>query len=171
MQLKYWITKGQQTVQKIMNPSVTCKKVQGKVLWPLPKPVLPEYCVCAGLPFQVTGFDFPGSLFVKDTYSKSSDVNKCFILIFTCATSRFPYLELYPDMSSVLFIVLKDLLAVVVVVSDNFESIKSDETEAYFKEFNVTWKLRLEKSPWWGGFYERIIAILKSALQKILGSA
>ena len=28
-----------------------------------------------------------------------------------------------------------------------------------------------KKSPWWGGFYERLIAILKSALQKIVGSA
>ena len=57
------------------------------------------------------------------------------------------------------------------VVGDNFKSFKSNETEAYFKEINVTWKPILEKSPWWGGFYERLIAILKSALQKIVGSA
>ena len=31
-------------------------------------------------------------------------------------------------------------------------------------------KLILEKSPWWEGFYERLIAILKSALRKIVGS-
>ena len=37
-------------------------------------------------------------------YSKSSDVNKCFILIFNCATSRFTYLEFSPDMTSVSFI-------------------------------------------------------------------
>ena len=53
----------------------------------------------------------------------------------------------------------------------NFKSFKSNETEAYYKEINVTWKPILEKSPWWGGFYERLIAILKSALQKIVGSA
>ena len=29
----------------------------------------------------------------------------------------------------------------------------------------------IRKLPWWGGFYERLIAILKSALQKIVGSA
>ena len=43
------------------------------------------------------------------------------------------------------------------VVSDNFKSFKSNETKAYFKEINVTWKPILEKSPWWGGFYERLI--------------
>ena len=29
----------------------------------------------------------------------------------------------------------------------------------------------LEKSPWWGGFYEKLVAILKSDLRKIVGSA
>ena len=57
------------------------------------------------------------------------------------------------------------------VVSDNLKRFKSNETEAYFKEINVTWKPILEKSSWWGGFYERPIAILKSALPKIVGSA
>ena len=56
-------------------------------------------------------------------------------------------------------------------VSHNFKSFKLNETEAYFKEINVTWKPILEKSPLWFGFYERLIAILKSALRKILGSA
>ena len=55
------------------------------------------------------------------------------------------------------------------VVSDNFKSFKLNETEAYFKEINVTWKPILEEL--WFGFYERLIAILKSALRKILGSA
>ena len=176
LRLKYWIIKGRQTVRKIINPCVTCKKVQGKVLRPPPTPALPEYRVCAELHFQVTSFDFAGPLFVKDIYSKSSDVNKCFILIFTCATSRFTYLELSPDMTSVSFInCFKRFISrcgtPTKVVSDNFKSFKSNETKAYFKEINVTWKPILEKSPWWGGFYERLIAILKSALRKIVGSA
>ena len=33
------------------------------------------------------------------------------------------------------------------VVSDNFKSFKLNETEAYFKQINVTWKPILEKSP------------------------
>ena len=114
LQLKYWIVKGHQTIRKIINPCVTCKKVLGKVLWPPPTPALPEYQVCAEFPLQVTGFDFAGPLFVKDIYSKSFDVNKCFISIFMCATSRFTYLELSPDMTSASFIVSKDLLVGVV---------------------------------------------------------
>ena len=54
------------------------------------------------------------------------------------------------------------------VVSDNFKSFKSNETEVYFKEIMLyTWKPILEKSLWWG----MLIATLKSTLWKIVGSA
>ena len=87
LQLKHWIFKGRQAVRKIVNPCVTFKKIQGKVLRRPPTPLLPEYLVCAELPFEVTGFNFAGSLFDKDIYSKNFNVNKCFMLIFTCVTS------------------------------------------------------------------------------------
>ena len=176
LRLKYWVIRGRQTVRKIINPCVVCKKVQGKVLRPPPPPSLPEYRVCAEYPFQVTGFDFAGPLFVKDIYSTDSSVNECFILIFTCSTSRFTYLELCPDMSSALFIncfkrFISRCGAPIEVVSDNFKTFQSNETNVYFKELNIKWKPILEKSPWWGGFYERLIGILKSALRKIVGTA
>ena len=56
------------------------------------------------------------------------------------------------------------------IASDNFKSFKSNETEAYFKEINVTWKPILQKYHGGYGFQERLIAILKSALRKIVGS-
>ena len=119
-----------QTVRKIINLCVPYKKVQGKVLRPQPAPALHEYRVSAEFPFEVSGFDFAGPLFV--------DVNICFILIFTCATSRFTYLELSPDMTSVSFIncfkrFTSRCRAPTKAVSVNFESFKSNETEAYFK--------------------------------------
>ena len=78
-------------------------------------------------------------LYLLRTYSKSSDVNICFTLIFTCVTSGFTYLELSPDMTSVSFINCFKILisrcgTPTKAVSDNFESFKSNETEAYFKK-------------------------------------
>ena len=113
--------------------------VQGKVLRPPPTVALPEYWVCAEFPFQLTGFDFAGPLFVKDIYCKRFDVNKCFVLVFTCATSRFTSLELPPGMTSVSFInwftrFISSCGTPTKVVSDKFKSFKSNETEAYFKE-------------------------------------
>ena len=51
------------------------------------------------------------------------------------------------------------------VLNQSFKSFKT-----YFKESNVIWKLILEKPPLWGGFYERLITILKSVLRKIVES-
>ena len=84
-------------------------------------------------------------------YSKSSDVLvHCFILIFTYVTNHIIYLEVSPDMASVLFIsCIKRFISCfgmpTTVVSDNFKSFKQNETEACFKEINVTWKPILEK--------------------------
>ena len=130
LRLKCWVIKGRQTIWKIFNPCARCKNVQGKVLRPLPTPVLPVYQVCAEFSFQVNGFDFAGPLFVKDIYSKSSDVNKYFILIFTCAANGFTYSELSQDMTSVSFInCFKRFMSrcgtPTNIVSDNFKSFKS----------------------------------------------
>ena len=137
--LKYWVFKWRQTVRKIINPCVPYKKVQGKVLRPPPTPALHEYRVCAEFPFEVSSFDFAGPLFVEDIYSKSSDANICFILIFTCATSQFTYLELSTDMISVSFInCFKKFISPcgtpAKAFSDNFKSFKSNKTEVYFKK-------------------------------------
>ncbi|KAL9967410.1 hypothetical protein ACROYT_G025628 [Oculina patagonica] len=40
------------------------------------------------------------------------------------------------------------------------------------KESNrIDWKFNLEKTPWWGGFYERLIGTAKRCLRKVLGNA
>ena len=36
---------------------------------------------------------------------------------------------------------------------------------------NIKWKFILEKSPWWGGFYERIIGIIKRCTKNVVGKA
>ena len=83
-------------------------------------------------------------------------------MIFTCAASRFTYLELSPDVTPVSFIncfkrSISRCGTPTKVFSDNFKSF--------------TWKPILEKSPWWGVFYQRFMAILKSTLRKFVESA
>ena len=43
--------------------------------------------------------------------------------------------------------------------------------QAYFASKNITWKFLLEKEPWQGGCFERLIRIVKRTLKKILGNA
>ena len=38
----------------------------------------------------------------------------------------------------------------------------------FLLKVDISWKYILEKSPWWGGFYERIIGIIKNCLKKVI---
>ena len=82
-------------------------------------------------------------LHLLEAYSKSDDVNKCFILIFKSATSQFTYLKFSSKTTS--FSVISYFKRFISrcgtstnVVSDNVKSFKLNETQTYFKEINVT---------------------------------
>ena len=56
-------------------------------------------------------------------------------------------------------------------IGDNFKSLKSLEVKKFLRKLRIKWSFILEKSLWWGGFYERLIAIVKSSLKKVVGKA
>ena len=56
-------------------------------------------------------------------------------------------------------------------ISDNFTSFKSKNIKNYLRKVDTNWKFILEKSPWWGGFYERLIGVMKNLLMKAIGRA
>ena len=41
----------------------------------------------------------------------------------------------------------------------------------YFAGLRIEWCFIVEKAPWWGGFYERLVGSVKRCLKKIVGSA
>ena len=51
------------------------------------------------------------------------------------------------------------------------ELMKGKEFQAFLTEHNIEWKYILECSPWWGGFYERLMKTIKKPLRKILGKS
>ncbi|GBM72540.1 hypothetical protein AVEN_78430-1, partial [Araneus ventricosus] len=40
-----------------------------------------------------------------------------------------------------------------------------------FTDNGIHWKFIVERAPWWGGFYERLVKTVKEPLRKILGKA
>ena len=68
------------------------------------------------------------------------------------------------------------------VVSDNGKTFKAaskiiqgefddPDVERQFTEFRVEWAFNLEKAPWWGGVFERMIKSAKRCLKKAIGRA
>ena len=76
----YYIPRGRQVVRTILSKCVICKKVQGRAF---PQPAhapLPAERVNERRPFQVTGLDHTGALFVRDHGGK---ITKVYVVLFT----------------------------------------------------------------------------------------
>ena len=86
------------------------------------------------------------------------------------------HLELVPTHSSEsLLLVLRGFVAQKrlpsTFISDNFKTFKAKEIIRFALKSKIIWKFILEKSPWWGGFYERLVGIIKRCLKKVAGKA
>ena len=97
---KYWLIRGRSTVKSIIRKCVTCRLIQAKCVQPPPTPLLPEHRVSRDFPFQHVGVDYAGPLYVRDNYSKSAELFKAYILVFTCSTTRCTHLELVNDFTT-----------------------------------------------------------------------
>ena len=180
---EYWAPKGRQLVKKTLHQCVICKKLEGLPYKAYKRAELPETRVTDVPAFTHVGVDFAGPLFTKTTRGTT----KTYICLFTCATSRAIHLELLPDLSSEAFIRGLQRFAgrrgtPASITSDNAKTFKrankdlaqlfkARKAQDFAANRGITWNFILEKAPWWGGYYERMIQLVKRSLRKILGKA
>ena len=92
---QYWIPSAQQLVRRLLRKCVPCLKMTGKPYSSPESPPLPHARTQEGKPFEVTGVDFTGALYVRDPGKET----KAYICLFTCGLSRAFYLEAVRDLS------------------------------------------------------------------------
>ena len=85
-----------QTVKKLLNECLVCRRFSAKKLMVPNIARLPRMRVMQTRPFQHAGLDLAGPLMVKDGNQQS----KGYVTLFTCATTRAVHLELAPDTSA-----------------------------------------------------------------------
>ena len=51
------------------------------------------------------------------------------------------------------------------------ETFKSSDLELYLTLHNIKWEFILAASPCWGGFYERMVKVVKTSLHKVIGKS
>ena len=135
--------------------------------------MLPDYRVSCDFPFQHVGVEYAGPLYVRDNYSNLAKLFKAYILIFTYATTRCTHLELVTDFTTeTLILAIKRFISrrgkPYFFISDNFKTFLSKELKQFLLYVSISWTFILERSPWWGGFYLRIIGIVQSCLKKVI---
>ncbi|UYV63235.1 hypothetical protein LAZ67_2003507, partial [Cordylochernes scorpioides] len=127
--------------------------------------------------FEIAGVDLTGHLILKNK-------KKAWIVIFTCVVYKGVHLELVTSLSMEAFLqAFRRFIARIgrplIVYSDNgtnfkgmvnalkkidFSRLKCDPTLK-----NITWKFIPPGAPWWGGWWERLIGMMKQLLFRILG--
>ena len=136
-----------------------------------------------GEPFQATGIDFAGPLIYKDRDQEM----KGYIVILTCATAGAVHLKLSRSiLTEELKYTLEEFIARCAtprtIIIDNAKTFKAASNwlqatvhdEDFFNFLNLhrtEWKFNMSRAPWWGGFFERLIGIMKRALTKKIGRA
>ena len=182
---RFWILKGRALVKKIVHQCVVCRKSEGNpYLGPSPPP-LPEFRLKEDPPFTYTGVDFAGPLYVKASSATAS--SKVWICLYTCCVVRAVHLDIVPDMTTAAFIrSLKRFSARRGLprkfVSDNGKTFKAvakaidtmmrdKAIQEYLSGLKVEWLFNLERAPWWGGVFERMVRMTKRCLKKMVGRA
>ena len=97
--------------------------------------------------------DFAGAMYVRNIFAKRGGMNKVYIALFTCATSRAVRLELVQSMTAESFI--KALTRFkgrrgtpTLIVSDNGKTFKDSRVQAYCQRDGTTWRFNIEAAPW-----------------------
>lgn len=68
------------------------------------------------------------------------------------------------------------------IISDNAKTFRATdkalktlynhpEVVSELSNKEIEWRFNLERAPWWGGFFERMVGCVKRCLRKVLGNA
>ena len=170
-----------QRVRVVTRSCITCKRMQGSRYPVPPEAPLPSVRLQEARPFLTTGIDYSGALMVKT----GEVTSKIYIALFTCATTRAVHLELVQDNSAEAFLrafrrfvgrrslpklLLSDNSTTFVSSAGHLALLQSHpELQEWLKHHRCEWKFIPSRSPWMGGFWERLIGMTKMCLKKILG--
>lgn len=173
-----WILRGRQVVRQVIRACQVCKRYSVKNCEPAAAP-LPPRRTGLGKCFDVTGVDLAGPLFLKNG-------EKAWIVLYTCAVYRAVHLELVGSLSTEAFLMsLRRFIArrgrPSCLVSDNGGNLRGADAlmrgldwtqiEAQCALQRIKWVFNPPAAPWHGGFWERLIRVVKDLLRKNLGKA
>ena len=178
---EYWIPSARRIVKTLLRKCVICQKVVGRPYQAPDPPPLIKARLQEILPFEVTGVDFTGALYVRD----SGIEVKVYVYLFTCAVMRAVHLETVTDLSTETFLqafrrfssrkslprtIISDNTSTYLTVADELKELfTSPLLSNALSRKGVQWQFIPKRAPWYGGFWGRLIGLTKVSLKKILG--
>ena len=117
-------------------------------------------------PFSLCGVDYAGPLLVKDT----SGVNKMWIALFVCGTTRAVHVEVVESLGVDDFLLAWRRFVSCRGTPSRIRSENGTTFVAAAKILRIQWIFNPPVAPWFG-FYERLVRVVKTPLKKVLGKA
>lgn len=173
---RFWLIQSRVACRKVANGCKRCIRHTAKHVT-VPETSLPSNRVRDATPFEVVGIDLGGHLYLNNG-------EKAWFVVFTCAVYRAIHLELITSLSTPAFIqALRRFIArrgrPMVIYSDNgtnfvgtvnlMNELDWKEIEVHTEARNIRWIFNPPSAPWWGGWWERIVGLVKLLLRKRLG--
>jgi hypothetical protein len=177
---EYWVIQGRQQVKQVVSSCLLCRKIRALAFRVPSAPPLPDYRVHGSEVFENVGLDYLGPLIVKAPHSEI----KVWMCLYTCALVRAIHIEVVTSLNAEQFLLSLRRFGALYgyprrIISDNakqFKTVKNVLTKVLMSnsvqdesaQRGITWKFITEKAPWMGGFYERLVALVKNALRRSL---
>ena len=181
---RFWVTKGRQSVKKVISKCPICKLHDGKPFRPPAIEPPPNFRVSEAPPFTHVGVDFVGPMYAKE---KGGKMNKCYFVTFSCCVTRAVRIELMSDLAAVTYLIalskvctrrgrpqtiISDNAKTFITVANLIKGIYEDQSvQDSLGSKGIRWKFNLERASWWGGHFERLIGSVKRCLRKVVGKA
>uniref|UniRef100_A0A1I7VVH1 Integrase catalytic domain-containing protein n=1 Tax=Loa loa TaxID=7209 RepID=A0A1I7VVH1_LOALO len=173
---RFWIPKGRAAIKRIISRCMTCRRWNAKPFKLPPMPNLPESRMKRSRTFEQVGLDYLGPLSTKTNVG----IEKRWIALFTCFTTRAVHLEMAENLSAENFLhILRRFVArrgyPKLVLSDNASQFQvvfntiMEENSNFSAEQGMVWKNTIPRAPWSGGVYEQLIGLTKRAVRRAIG--
>lgn len=184
----YWLIHGRREVFRIIHTKCfKCKRYNAVPFKPPEIAPLPQFRVePTSHPFENTGIDVFGPIYVYSTSSGNKEKVKRWVLLFTCLVIRAVHFEILTHLDT------QDILCAIkkftarrgtpsLILSDNAPQFhlvngtmqelwqtfyENESANKYFAEHNLTWKFTPQSAPWMGGAYERLVGVTKDAFKR-----
>ena len=180
-QAGFYIQQGRSAVKSVNRKCFICRKINSFAFRSPKSNDLIKDRVQVTRPFENTGVDYTGHVFVKN----GDGYTKMYLLIFTCLCIRAVHIELVPSMTC------KDFLLAMVRFVNLFsvpKALYSDNASTFMQAMGILSKTHIDndftaylakhsirhvripiRAAWYGAMWERMIKTIKSCLYKTLG--
>ena len=174
----FWVPRCRPLVSLLNRNCMTCRKLRPRAYQVPPPPPLPKERTRYERPFQNVGVDNTDAFTVL---MEDGSESQFYITIFVCATTRAVHLEVSPTLTTKDFLLAFRRFCTIygtpaVILSDNGRNfvgaeaciaklvVEEEEVQDHMRKLQIKWKFQTPRAPWKGGHFERLIAVIKSAL-------